>query len=402
MSKLMLLGGSHYLRPVIEAAHSLDCQVITCDYLPDNYAHRLSDRYCNISIVDREKVLREAEKLGIDGIMSFACDPGVLTAAYVAEEMGLPFQGPVRSVEILQDKGLFRQFLTENGFKSPHAKRYNDPKEPFGDLDYFTWPIIVKPVDSAGSKGVVRVDSVEELAHAIDVALEYSLSGGFIVEDFLTFTGYHSSSDPFTVDGELKFTTYSDQLFDSEADNPYTPAFIIWPSSMAAACQEELTAETQRLMRLLDMKTGIYNIESCVSSAGDPLLMEVSPRGGGCRIAEIQRYVFGVDLILNEVKKAIGLPVEGVYQAPCDGHWCEMIIHAAPGQSGILKRIAFDPEIERRYLKDVVLSANPGDEVLPFTGANMSLGDAFLRFDTREELDEVMKESRNWLKIELE
>ena len=240
MKKLMLLGGSRYLIPVIEIARKLDLYVITCDYLPENVAHKYSDEYLNISIIEKEAVLKAAKEHHIDGIMSFACDPGVATAAYVAEEMGLPFQGSYKATEILQDKGLFRQFLTEHGFNCPHAKRYEDKKEPFKDIDFFTWPVIVKPTDSAGSKGVTKVDRPEKLAEAIDTALGGAHNGAFIIEDFLTFEGHHSSTDPFTVDGELKFATYSDQLFDPEADNPYTPAYIIWPSTMKQEHQETL------------------------------------------------------------------------------------------------------------------------------------------------------------------
>ena len=217
----------------------------------------------------------------------------------------------------------------------------------------------------------------------------------------MTFEGYHSSADPFTVDGELKFVTYSDQLFDPAADNPYTPAYIIWPSSMKEEHQKVLTDETQRLVKLLGMQTGIYNIETCVAN-GKPYIMEVSPRGGGCKIAELQRLAFGVDLIENEVRKAVGLPVEAVKQTECDGHWCEMVVHARPGESGVLKKIWVDPEVEKKYLKVVDLSAKEGDYVKPFTGANMALGDMFFRFDTREELDAVMAKAHEWLHIELE
>ena len=79
----MILGGSRYILPVIQAAHKLGCYVITCDYLPDNIAHRYSDEYCNISIIDKNGVLEAADRLNIDGIMSFACDPGEIGRAHV-------------------------------------------------------------------------------------------------------------------------------------------------------------------------------------------------------------------------------------------------------------------------------------------------------------------------------
>lgn len=401
MKKLMILGGSRYVIPVIKKAHELGIYVITCDYLPDNIGHKYADEYRNVSIIEKDKVLAVAQELQIDGIVSFATDPGVVTAAYVAEKMGLPFQGSYESTCILQDKGLFRKFLTDHGFNCPHAKRYEDIEAPFKDLDFFTWPVIVKPTDSAGSKGVMKVERPEDLREAIQTALVAAHNGAFIIEDFLTFEGYHSSTDPFTVDGKLVFATYSDQLFDPDADNPYTPAFIIWPTSMKKEYQDELTSEIQRLMHLLHMGTGIYNIETCVANGGKPYIMEVSPRGGGCKIAELQKLAYGVDLIEAEVRKAVGLPVQDIKQTQCDGYWCEMVVHARPGQEGHLKEICFDPEIKEKYIKVIDLTAKPGDMVHSFTGANMSLGDIFMRFDTREELDRITQSSSNWLHIDL-
>lgn len=398
--KLMVLGGSRYILPIIEKAHELGLYVITCDYLPDNIAHKYSDQYVNISIIDKDLVLEKAMELEIDGIISFACDPGVVTAAYVAERMNLPFECSYEAASILQDKGEFRKFLTDNGFNCPKSKRYTDKDEPYNDVDFFNWPVIVKPTDSAGSKGVTRVNKIEDLAAAIDHALENGHNGAFIIEDFLIFEGYHSSADPFTVDGDLKFVSYSDQLFDKDADNPYTPAFIIWPSTMKQEHQDELTKETQRLCNLLGMKTGIYNIESCVAN-GKPYLMEVSPRGGGCKIAELQKLAYGVDFIEAEIRKAVNLPLNEVKQTECDGVWCEMVVHARPGESGTLKGIRIDKEIEEKYVKVIDMTAKEGDQVLPFTGANMSLGDMFLRFSTREELDDVMSRVYDWLHIDL-
>lgn len=402
MKKLLLLGGSRYLMPVIKAARKLGCYVITCDYLPNNYAHKFSDKYCNVSIIDKEAVLHLAQQLKIDGIMSFACDPGVVSAAYIAEKMNLPFQCSYESACILQDKGLFRKFLAENHFNVPHAKRYeNVTSIPKSDYKFFDWPVIVKPVDSAGSKGVSKVEAPDSLDAAICTALNSSLTNSFIIEDFLTFEGYHSSADPFTVDGELKFVSYSDQLFDSTANNPYTPSMIIWQSSMKQCYQDELTKETQRLMHLLKMRTGIYNIETCVAG-GYPYIMEVSPRGGGCKIAELQRLAYGVDLIENEVRKAIEMSLIPIQQTPCDGHWCEMIVHANVEREGILDKIVVDPEVMKKFVKVVDLSINRGDLVKPFTGANMSLGDIFLRFNSRSELDDIMSHTNEWLNIKLQ
>lgn len=171
MKKLMILGGSRYALPVIKAAKQLGIYTITADYLPDNIAHKFSDEYVNVSIIDKEKTLAAAKERKIDGIMSFACDPGVVTAAYVAEQMGLPNVGPYESVCILQNKGKFREFLTKNGFTVPTAKGYKNIDDALKDVDIFHWPVIVKPTDSAGSKGVTRVNDPKDLKKSIQYAL---------------------------------------------------------------------------------------------------------------------------------------------------------------------------------------------------------------------------------------
>ena len=125
--------------------------------------------------MDKGAVLQLANQLKIDGIMSFACDPGVVTAAYVAEKMGLPSCGNYEAVSILQNKARFRQFLTDNGFNVPKIHSYNTVEAAMNDRDTIEYPVIVKPVDSAGSKGVTRVNSAEELLAAVKHAFDYSI-----------------------------------------------------------------------------------------------------------------------------------------------------------------------------------------------------------------------------------
>lgn len=395
----MLLGGLRYLLPVIEEAHKLGVHVITADYLPDNIAHKYSDEYCNVSIIDKEAVLKSARELQIDGILSHAVDPGVVSAAYVAEQMGLPFQCSYKAACILQDKSLFRQFLTENGFNCPHAKGYNNVEDALKDVDYFTWPVIVKPVDSAGSKGVTKVENPNNLPTAIETALASSISKNFIIEDFLDLDGYQSSADIFTVDGKLVYPTYSDQLFDKDAANPYTPAIEIWPASMKQSYQDELTNELQRLFTLLDMKSGIYNVESRVCTNGKAYIMEVSPRGGGNRIAELQDMATGQRLIKNEILKALDMPMDEITTPVYDGVWCNYILHSA--EAGILQSIDIDEKFRKEHVRSIGFTKQPGDEVEVFMGANQSLGTLFLRFDTRKDLDEALSNTNSWFKIEL-
>lgn len=394
--RLMILGGSRYALPVIRSAHDLDVYVITADYLPDNIAHKYSDEYRNVSITDKEATLKVARNLNIDGIISFACDPGVVTAAYVAENMGLPSVGSYEAVSILQNKGRFRAFLTEHGFNVPTAKCFTSIDDVLKDIDLFHWPVIVKPTDSAGSKGVNRVDDHTMLREAIEYALSFSRRKEFIIEDFITQHCFSSDTDSFSVDGELKFVSFNSQRFDANAENPYTPAAYSWPSSMTLEHQAELASEIQRLIKLLGLGSSIYNIETREGTDGKAYIMECSPRGGGNRLAECLEYATGVKLVENAVRSALGMPIVGVEQKPYDGCWAEVILHS--DKPGIFDSLWIDDSIaDAVHERDLWIE--PGTEVGGFSAANEAIGTLVLRFKTEERLQEVMKDPSQYVKV---
>ena len=396
MKKLMLLGGMRYLVPVIEAAHKLGVYVITCDYLPNNIAHKYSDEYCNVSILEKDKVLEKAKELKIDGILSFACDPGVVTAAYVAEKMGLPSSGPYESVEILQNKGKFRKFLTENNFTVPVAKQYTDIETALNDTEMFNWPVIVKPTDSAGSKGVTKVEEKDKLKDAINYALKFSHSNEFIIEDFLEKVGDSSDCDSFSIDGKLKFVSFSAQKFDENCENPYTPAAYTWPASISRKHQEELKNEIQRLLNLLNMKSSIYNIETRECTNGKAYIMECSPRGGGNRLAEMVRYMTGVDMITNIVKVALGMETDDINQQEIKDNWAEIILHSE--KEGIFEKLWISDEISSNIVEND-LWIEEGTQVGGFSGANEAIGTMVLKFDSQKQMDEVLNNQEKYIKV---
>ena len=393
----MLLGGLRYLLPVIEAAHKQGYYVITCDYLPHNIAHKYSDEYVDVSIVDKEAVLKVAREKKIDGIMSFAVDPGVITASYVQNEMGLPSFGPYESVCILQNKDRFRAFLTEHGFNVPKAKGFGSMDEALAAKDWYPWPVIVKPTDSAGSKGVSRVDRFEDLKPALEDAFEHSISGRVIVEEFIEKQGCSSDSDSFSLDGGLVFTSFSAQRFDRDATNEYVPAAYSWPSTFTDDQEAYLKSELQRLLTLLHMQTSVYNIETRIGTNGKQYIMEVSPRGGGNRLAEMARMGTGVDIITACVRAAVGDSVPTIEQKTFDGHWAEVILHSE--KTGKFKQLNISPEVVP-YIKQTDLWVKPGDTVNTFRGANDTIGTLVMRFDTEKKLLDAMDGVNSWCKVE--
>ena len=395
--KIMLLGGLRYLKPVIDAAHKQGYYVITADYLPNNIAHKWSDEYCNVSIIDKEAVLKEAQRLQIDGIMSFACDPGVVAASYVQNKMGLPSFGPFESVEILQNKDKFRAFLAKNGFNVPQAKGFDSVEAAMEEIYWYPWPLIVKPTDAAGSKGVTRVDKPDDLKPALEYAMEHSISGHIIVEEFIDKQGCSSDTDSFSEDGKLKFVSFCAQRFDAEATNPYTPAAYSWPSTFTKEQEEYLTSEIQRLITLSDLKTCVYNIEVRVAPNGKPYIMELTPRGGGNRLCEMLRYATGVDMITAITRAMVGDPIlEPIEQKPYNGHWAEIILHA--DNDGVFDHLEISKDLPAEIIEEDLWVVK-GDKVEGFEGANNAIGTLVLKFQTAEELEKAITNQRDWLKV---
>lgn len=393
----MLLGGIRYLLPVIKAAHEQGYYVITADYLPDNIAHKYSDEYVNVSIIDKDAVLKVAQEKQIDGIMSFGVDPGVVSASYVQNQIGLPSFGPFESVEILQNKDKFRAFLTEHGFNVPKAKGFSSKQEALSDLSWYDFPVIVKPTDSAGSKGVTKVDSENQLSVALDYAFAHSMSKHVIVEEFIEKKGCSSDTDCFSIDGKLTFVSFNAQRFDDNASNPFTPAAYSWPSTFTRKEEEYLTLEIQRLITLLNLKTAVYNVETRIGVNGQPYIMELTPRGGGNRLCEMLHYATGVDMITAITRAVVGDSIlEAVEQKPYKGHWAEIILHA--DKNGRFDRIEIDDKLPADIIeKD--LWVRQGDKVESFEGANNAIGTLVLKFNTAKELEYAITHQREWLEV---
>lgn len=395
MKKLLILGGDHFTIPVVEAAKKQGYYVITCDYLPDNVAHKVSDEYADFSTTDKEGILAYAREKGIDGICTFT-DSGVVTTAYVQHHLGLPQIGPLESVEILQNKARFRQFLTDNGFNVPRAKGYYSYEEAVKDVASYRWPVIVKPVDSAASKGVTRVDKVEGLKEAVEYALQFSATKQFIIEEFIEKEGCSSDSDCFSLNGKMVVVTYSAQRFDENAKNPYAPAGFSWPSTFTKEQEKYLTSELQRLISLLKMNTTIYNVETRVGKDGKPYIMEVSPRGGGNRLAEMVRYSTGADMITAAVRASVGDDVE-LNQNALRGHWAEVIIHS--DKTGKFWEIALDKNFHNNHVYQTDLWVKRGDMVEAFTGGNKAIGTLVLKFNDEQEVLWALSHQKEWLDV---
>jgi biotin carboxylase len=398
MKKILMLGGSHFQVPAIKYAKSAGYYVITADYLPDNPGHKYSDAYYNVSTIDEKKVLELAEKLKIDGIVSYASDPGAPAAAYVAEKLSLPGNS-YESVKILQRKDLFREFLKNNGFLVPVSASFNNVNNAreFACERVKHNPIVVKPADSSGSKGVSKLLSIDNFDSSFQDALGYSIAKIVVVEDFIEKAIYEMDGDGFVWQGKLVFRCFGNQHNDLDC-NPYVPMGISFPYIQEKSLQQKAHDLIESVLTKLNMRMGGLNIEYLTDKAGNIYILEIGPRSGGNLIPEVIKLSTGIDLIAYSVDGAVGKDCSDLKMHETSGFYSSYILHAKKDGKVICINIA--DEIRPKIIQHNIL-VRSGDTVKKFNGSNNTLGTFILKFDDQEEMIYYLDRMTDYISVDV-
>lgn len=381
MKKILFLGGAPTQIPPIEYALAQGHYVITCDYLPDNPGHKLAHEYHNISTTDKEAVLSLAKDLNIDGIVAYASDPSAPTAAFVAEKMGLP-GNPYTSVEILARKDLFREFIAKHGFNTPRSQSFYDIDKAREWLEEIGTPAFIKPVDSSGSKGVTGLEDKNGFREAFNHALKFSREKKVVVEEAIIRKGYQVAGDGFVLDGKLVFRCWADEHFDKLC-NGLVPIGQTFPTSHNQTLLDTAHQETQRLLTLLDIKTGALNFDFLFSDDGEFYFLELGPRNGGCLIPEVIRYSTEVDLIKYTVDAALGINCSNLEMKSTNGYWSSYMVHSL--EHGKFKNLWLS-ERAKKYIIEKDMQVQPGDQINKYSGSHDTLGTMILKYPSMSEM----------------
>lgn len=396
MKKILMLGASLQQVPAIKRAKELGFYVITTDYLPDNPGHKIADEAYDVSTTDLDAVLELSQRLGINGIVAYASDPAAPTAAYVSEKMGLP-GNPYESVELLTKKDLFREFLIKNNFCSPKAQGFTSFEDAKKYIDKFKFPVMVKPVDSSGSKGVVKITEKSQLEEAVKEALSYSRAKRFIVEEFIEKKGYQISGDGFSVDGKLVFTSYGNELYSGKGTREYVALGEFWPSLLTAEQKAKVDGELQKLITALGMKTSAYNIEVILDKDDNVYILELGPRNGGSYIPQLIEYATGVSLVDYTLFASVGMDCSTLKMAETKGFWSNYMILSTV--SGKFSKLWFDEKFEKNNLLDVYCTYNKGDTVTAYQNTTHSLGTIIFKASSLDEMIEITNNIEKYYKV---
>lgn len=396
MKKILLLGGSSQQVIAIEKAKQLGLYTVLCDYLPDNPGQLHADRFYQESTTDKEKILQIAQKENIDYIIAYASDPAAPTAAYVAEKMGLP-TNPYKAVETLCNKDLFRAFLAGHGFHTPRAAGFKSKEEAMADIESFTLPVIIKPVDSSGSKGATVLRELSGLEAAVDYAFAFSRGHRIIVEEFIEKKhAYLIGGDIFVSDGKVIQWGLMNCHRDSNV-NPLVPVGKSYPPLLEESDLQAVKDTLQRLVTELGIQFGPMNVELIVDANNRVFPIDIGPRSGGNMIPDLLGMIFNCDVVEMSVRSAMG---ESVDSEMADGvpYYATLNLHS--NRKGIFERIEFSPKLEKYIIRKNIYK-RPGDDVNYFANAANALGIVFFKFPDQRTMISMEEHMNEHVKIVL-
>lgn len=381
---ILLLGGSAQQVVALDVARSLGYRTVLCDYLPGNPGRSHADSFYLVSTTDVDAVLGVAMKEHVGGVLAYASDPAALTAAIVAERLGLA-GNPPEAVRILSEKHLFRTHLEKAGLAAPRSVSFRsdaDPAAVVSLLESERWPIVVKPTDSSGSKGVTVIRNPFQIEAAVSEARRYSRNGVLIAEEYIPRGFSHViGGDIFVADGEVRFWGLMSCLRDDGLGG-LVPTGEMFPAGLPSDAEGAVKAALQNLVKSLGIRQGELNVEVIVSKNGDPYVLELAARAGGNMIPVQLSDASGVDLVAANIKSAMG---EDPGCIDFDGHgdaYAHIVLHSpVPGIFRFVDYGALGANVYRE-----VLYKSPGDEVARFSDAGDAVGIAFLKFKSPEEM----------------
>lgn len=400
---MLLLGGSAQQVIAIKTAKELGYYTVLCDYLPDNPGQYVADKYYGDSTTDVEAVYKIAEEEGVDGILAYASDPAALPAAIVAERLGLP-TNPAKSVEILGLKYPWRKFLHNHGFACPKFFSFH-PDTSIDEIKKrtqgLTFPIVVKPTDSSGSKGVTKLEDWSGLEKAIVWADSYSRNKVLLIEEYIQ-RGFPSviGGDIFVWNGKVVFYGEMECLRDLKR-SPLIPIGEKLPAAITETQKSHIYDELQKVVEALNIRFGELNIEIILDKDDKVHFLELGPRAGGNMIPIQLGDAYGIDLVKANIQAAMGEQPDFL-DSPViakDGCFMHYVLHSY--ESGTFKGIEIDASIAKNVYRQVIYKKE-GNPVEVFDGAGKALGILFLHFDTVEQMNSFCKSYNSLVKIVIE
>ncbi len=298
--KLAVIGGSYLQLPVVRKAKEMGLEVICFAWRDGAVCADYVDRFYPISIIEKELILERCREEHIDGITTIASDTAVVTVNYVATRMGLT-ANPDNYTAVTTNKFLMRRCFADNDIPSPRFLRVAQ-----GDhynLDGMRMPVIVKPTDRSGSRGVEKVLLPERMPDAIKRAQGESFEHTAIVEEFVE--GCEVSVEAISFQGQHHILQITDKVTTG------APFFVELehhqPSSLPADVQQRIRDIVRKALKALHIEFGASHSELKITQEGEIRIIEIGARMGGDFIgSDLVRLSTGYDFLRGVIEVALG------------------------------------------------------------------------------------------------
>ncbi|MBO4933882.1 MAG: ATP-grasp domain-containing protein [Clostridia bacterium] len=300
MRKLAIIGASELQEPLIRKAKSMGVETHVFAWAAGDVGEKSADVFYPISIVEKEKILEVCREVGVDGICSIASDLAMITVGYVADALGLVGNTP-DAVERSTNKHLMRAAFERGGDPSPRSI-LADADTNLDALD-LTYPVIVKPTDRSGSRGIFKLEGPELLSSAVEAALGQSFEKKVLIEEFAG--GREYSVEFISYRGDHRFLALT-QKFTTGA-----PHFIetghLEPAQVNAETLERVKAVVVHALDTLGLKNGASHSELKIDEDGRIRIIEIGGRMGGDFIgSDLVELSTGYDFVRAVAEVALG------------------------------------------------------------------------------------------------
>lgn len=302
MKKLAIIGASYLQEPLIQKAKSRGIETHVFAWECGDVGEKSADHFYPISIVEKEEILKKCAAIGIDGVCSIASDLAAVTVGYVAEGLGLTGNSH-ESILVSTNKHLMRKRFEECGDPSPKSMMVTSPDE-CGAID-MELPLIVKPVDRSGSRGVTKVNDMSELPRAIERALEVGFEKCAVVEEFVSGTEY--SVEYISWEGEHHFLALT-KKYTTGAPN-FIETGHLEPAPVSDDLLMRIRQVTEHALDSLNIRFGASHTEIMVKDDGEIRLIETGGRMGGDNIgSSLVMLSTGYDFTGGVIDVALSIP----------------------------------------------------------------------------------------------
>ena len=303
MKKVLIIGAGFLQDFVIQKAKSMGYETIAVDANPASIGFRHADKYKVINIVDEKACLAYAKEEKIDGVLTAATDYGVLTAAYIAQELGLPGLN-YEVAKLIKNKYRVRKCLFEAKVDdTEQAYEVNESTDIAALVDKLSFPVMVKPCDGSGSRGVARVDEPSQFVDACQNAMTASITHRAEVETFIV--GQEYGAESLVVNGKIHVLGIMRKWM---TEPPYYAELgHAMPSGLDDKTEQKVIECVKKAIRALNINCGSVNMDLLVTEDNKVYIVDIGARMGGNLIgSHIIPYGTGVDYMGNMIKNAVG------------------------------------------------------------------------------------------------